>query len=457
MSGYKHATVTISEADYRHLHESDMQDRFSRPAKKEAVETKKEVEALRKALKAYEGRQQGFQEYIAGLENEIGQLEIDTAQALLDQQDDLQESLSGQIASYEQESNFVLNSIVQSLAEQMEGNQRRHMRQLTMMKRHLDSLSQGIGRKVELAQNWLNGASALRNFIEDNYDHNRFMPGTMEHLDMQYQQAAENLDNNLPEAALLGAQMVYLECSQKRFELEKLTSQWQIFHESALERVEKLFETLRSNRVIPALDAHGHELPNEIDLDQWSDHRYSILARQLKNLRSRLGTEPESLSVEELKELITLVVPHLKEEFDNLVYQARLAVIYSQIRINIADIAIQALERQGFRVEEHGFADNNQKQPYFISMQNIEGSQVLIRVNPILHAGAANDLVIESQDNTVRTETELRSRSQEILRSLTQYGLRVGSLSTNQETPLNGLIPAVERINGSSRPELSRV
>jgi hypothetical protein len=451
MSGYKHATVTISESEYRRLHDADMKDRFSRVAYNKANRDHEEAEALRVALQVFEERQHAFQQYIGGLENEIGQVEIETAQALMDQKADHNQELSVRIASLQEESAGALEAVSRYLSEQIESNQRRHVHQLAMVTKHLDALSGDIEHKTVMARQWLDAAVALRNFIETQYDHNRYLPGHFERLDIQMQQATENLQDDMLEAALLGAQQVYVECSQARLELERLTSEWQILFQDASKSVEELLGILIAGKIIPALDTLGRELPIEVNLDQWSDHGHTTLIRHVRYLRSRLRTEADSLTSAELIELIKNVIPGLKKEFNTLVYEARLAVIYSQIRINIADIAIQALERQGFTVNEHGFVENNMRKPYLISLQNIEGSQVLIHVDPIHNAESANDLVIESQDTVVRTESELRSRSQEILRSLTHYGLRVGPVSTGRGVQAEGFNPAPGREQTPSR------
>ena len=429
MSGYKHATVTISEAEYRRLHDSDMQGRFSRPARRAAGTDHGEEQALQATFQAFEERQQVFKQYIGALENEIGQVEIETAQALMDQQESFQQELALRM----EESTSSLDEVARDLSGQLEASQRQHAHHLANMKRRLEALEGGAEHKAGLAGEWLSATSALRNFIEAHYDHPRFLPGHFEQADFQMQQALENLQDGLPEAALLAAQQVYAEYSGARLELERLTSEWQFLFQAALGAMEELLDTLNANKYIPALDEQGRELSIQIHLGQWSEHRYTDLTRQVKSLLSRLRTEAHSFTSAELMDILKTSIPGFEREFDTLVYEARLAVIYSQIRINIADIAIQALEWQGFVVTGHGFEGNNMRQPYLISLQNIEGSQVVIRVNPIQSAEASNDLVIESHDTPARTESELRSRSQEILRSLARYGLRVGPVSTEKE------------------------
>jgi hypothetical protein len=452
MSGYKHATIKISEADYRRLHEADMKARFKQVPQHQTDKNHGYANTLQSTLQGFQQRQREFQEYIAGLSNEIGQVEVQTAQAILNQQDLYQQELSTRLASLQEDTSVAMDIISRELSDQIESTNRRHLDELTSLTRRLDSLSGSEENKVGIAQNWLDSASVLRNYIETHYDYNRFLPATFDSLDLKMQQAIGNLQDGMPEAALIGAQQVYMECSQARLELERLANEWQVNYQDASELVDELLGILTMGKIVPALDTQGRELPIMINLEYWSDHRYSSLTRQIRSLRSRLRTEAESITTADLAKLTRKIVPRFKKEFDDLVYEARLAVIYSQIRINIADITIQALERQGFMVSEHGFAEDNMRKPYLIFLHNIEGSQVMIRVNPIPSAEEANDLEIESHDSDIRTESELRSRSLEILRSLSQYGLRVGTLKKNGDAQVDGFskIPRREQVSNKS-------
>ena len=433
MSGYKHASVTISQRAYRRLHDADMQRRYRRLERETKKRSHEEFEALRSTISAIGDRQQVYQEFLGALDTEIGQLEADTAQTLIDQQEDTIQ----RFALLHDDIIGSLDEVTQSLSAQIVSSQRRHIRQLVRMKRRLEGLSEERDRKINIAENWLATAIALRDFISANYDHHRFLPGNIEKIDIQIQNAVQNLHENMPEAALLGSQQAYIECSQTRLELERQISEWQIWYGAALGLVDDLYRDISSSNVVPALDLLGHELSIEIDLNQWSAGRYDSLLKRVRTLRSRINDRPNNLKIMELTDYVDNVIPGMRNEFDQIIFDARLAAIYSQIRINIADIAIQALYKQGFVVNEHGFSENDMSDSYIISMRNIEGSQVTVSVNPIQNAEVANDLVIESQDSILRTESELRSRSQEIRNSLIQYGLQVGPMKMDEVRQFN--------------------
>ena len=254
------------------------------------------------------------------------------------------------------------------------------------------------------------------------------------------QQAVSNLQEGMPEAALMGAQQVYFDCSQARLELERRISEWQILQQTALAAMDKLYKDIASSNFIPAVDLSGVELPIMIDLDQWSGLPYNRILRQAKSLLSRLRARSQSLTAADLKDLTENGIPRIEKEFNEIIYKARMEVIYSQIQINIADISIQALKNQGFQVAKHGFMENDMRKPYFVTLQNIEGSLVTININPIRSLEVANNLVIKSHDATLRTESELRSRSREIVRSLNQFGLQVGPVRHENRQPLEGML-----------------
>jgi len=86
------------------------------------------------------------------------------------------------------------------------------------------------------------------------YDHNRFLPGHFERLDILLNQAMDNLQGDMPEAALLGRSRCTWNARRPRLELEKLTNEWQMLFQESLSAVDELLEQLQAGKIIPALD-----------------------------------------------------------------------------------------------------------------------------------------------------------------------------------------------------------
>jgi len=255
--------------------------------------------------------------------------------------------------------------------------------------------------------------------------------------------ALENYQQGMPEAALLGAQQAYSHFSELRLDLERLTSEWQVLYEMALQFAERLYRLITENSSCPALDSRGNELPIQIRLQDWAGNEYASLVQRIAGLFRRLQAGADGPGTPELQEFVARQGPALEKEFEALVYRGRLAVINSQLRINIADIAVHALEEQGFVMDKAGYARGDRQKPYLVSMHNIENSQVIIHVDPISDMESTNALVIESHDSLDRTEHELRQRSAEIYGALLPYGLRVGPIGVAAQPP--GELPAPHR------------
>ena len=343
----------------------------------------------------------------------------------------------------------VMQEYAEQLNEQIEAVCQQQASQLAGLQNQYLDYSDEKEQKEIMARTWLESAWALREFIEKEYDHQRFLPGGFDAVDIRLQQAEDNLANAMPEAALVLAQQAYTDSSIKRLELEKLTIQWQAIYMNALQRADELFADVLACRSLPAIGMSGEELEINLDLNKWSDEEFSAIKKDALSLRSELRRGARELDTRELNTILSTRIPKVRQNLIDLVYKARWEVVNSQIRINIAEIAIQALEGQGFQLNEHGFRGNNMKGAYQIALVNVEGSQVFIQLNPLADMEASTDLSIESMDQEKRTPSELRSRSTEITRSLARFGLRVGPVSVGKEiqevgkaiTPLPKSVP----------------
>jgi hypothetical protein len=441
MSGYKHATVTLSSAEYQRLHEADLKSRYKKSEQEKGKKAILENQDLQAVIREMEQRQLAFQEYIGALENQICRVEIDSSKEMVDHQNEFMQGIEASQAEMAE----ALQEAKQGFYEIFENEKVRHSHQVSRLKQRMNALAAEGKEKAEIVQEWLDSATALRSFIESNYDHEFFMPGFMERTDQEILLASENLQTGMFDAALLGLQHTYQDCSCARLEMERLSAQWTLLHQKAIACARELFKDITSNNVIPAIDLHQQELPFQIDLNKWSPD-YGTLLRQVKSLLSRLQNKIIRLTINDFEEIINKTISDYRSEFEQIIYESRLAVIHSQIRVNIADIAIDALGRQGFIVQESGFQENDMHNPFMISLTNIEGSQVTIHVDPLPRLSLGNDLVIESLDAVDRTESELRSRSVEITRALSQCGLQVGLLSTSRPA----LLPLFTEVSKSS-------
>jgi hypothetical protein len=117
----------------------------------------------------------------------------------------------------------------------------------------------------------------------------------------------------------------------------------------------------------------------------------------------------------------------MTERFESIVYEARVNALNSQLRMNIAEQALQALEIHGFRLNDSGYANKDMRAQFMAVLENSDGSRVSIQVLPKDPSTQelTNELVVVTNHPYLKTEQEARLQWEELCRSLNQYNLDV--------------------------------
>jgi hypothetical protein len=144
-----------------------------------------------------------------------------------------------------------------------------------------------------------------------------------------------------------------------------------------------------------------------------------------------LKADGSTITTRQLKDMLENHLPELKNEFDEIVYRVRYCAINSQLRVNIADLAVHALAEQGFISDKNGYQDNDQRNRYITQLVNIDGSRITIQIDPIDDLETTNDIVMLTEDVTPKFQPEVRKRANLILQSLQKWGLHVGQIQTS--------------------------
>jgi hypothetical protein len=174
-----------------------------------------------------------------------------------------------------------------------------------------------------------------------------------------------------------------------------------------------------------------------IDLDYWSGGAYQVLLGEAKGLYQHLRKRQRSLGIEELRRIKDHELALLQTRLKSMIYQARLEAIQSQLRINIADLALQALESQGYSLQEAGFAEDDKRGSFVATLRNEDQSSISLTIMPKQGQEMASDLIVISNDKAMRTAGELIARFQAIRSSLGQKGLTVRQVQSNAPPQLD--------------------
>jgi hypothetical protein len=144
----------------------------------------------------------------------------------------------------------------------------------------------------------------------------------------------------------------------------------------------------------------------------------------------------------------------MEKSLADIVSQSRMEVINSQLRINIADLVVRALQSQGFVISEAGYENGDRGSNYNILLRNLEGNEIAVRVTPGNQNGV-NLLELDSFDAELRTSHELNHRAREISTALSRFGLKMENpkVVDGRRSEHRYLIP--EKINNPKKINLN--
>jgi hypothetical protein len=439
MSGYKRATVKISEAEYRRLHQADVERRFKTHTKTQE-KTFRQVAGLTQTLREMENRQQQLEHALSTLDQDSDWGGVDMLQDVLAQNARCYEKLTAIIdeTNSNTEASFVLLS--QKVTEEMQREREQYHYHLQALTRQLDTYAQREQSKAEAARQWLRQSVAYADFVQTQLDHERFLPGRLFGILGSLNFAQANLAQGFYEASLQTSQRAFIELSELHFELEQRTLEWQTEYEQARSTLTQFVAELEINSSVNAFGLEGEELPEQVDLSYWSNGKFGQLLDKSRQLLGVLTQEDRSISREELRQTHLNLLPAIRERFESIIYEARLNALNSQLRMNIAERALQALEIHGFRLNESGYMDKDMRAGFTATLENTEGSRVMIEVLPAQKAQPelTNELVVITNHPSLKTEHEARLQWQELCRTLNEYDLRVSRPEVRATPTLTG-------------------
>ena len=454
MSARKRTTVTLSEEQYQKLYEEKLKNKYlKRDLPKISEEIRQDTQKfLQESLSLIKSRDNSFQDYLKGLDGELFEFESRTSEALLRQQNEFVEMVDEQAFEMWDQTQKLLENIEENFSRNIQQTHRERQTEIKLLEDRLQDLQLKDEDKQSIAVEWINNGRALTTFIEENYSYQIFYPDRLDNLRRSLNQAQRNYQSALYEAALLGAQDVYFQLSDFRIDLEKKVQEWDLLYNTVLAQTSRLQYLISENEYCPIYDLKGDALDLKVQMNEWSAGDYEKLQTYISQLFIQLHEKKELLDLETLRNLQEETLPEVEKDFENLIRDVNFQVINSQIRINIADLVMRAFKEQGFVLQKSGYQEGDLRSSYVLDVKNLEGSEVIVEVQPGEAGFQQNDLLIISLDHEQRTRHELRQRSKEISKSLQKFGLQTGTTSTqpDQRPPDMSLVHEVEL---RSRPQ----
>lgn len=438
MSGHKRATITITRDEYDRLKEA--RESFKTvpeiPPSMEMDLFNRRRDAVENSVFELEQRHKQYQNMLDGLNKNVRQVEKANADALLQ----LQTSTYMEI---QQQSGVIWNRIEKLIADQtqqlntaIQAHQNQNQEALYQLSIELDQISKNEQKKREAASEWLSNNIQMFNFIIENYACDFFLPGQIDKIRYQIEIVVENIENNSYEAALSGAQQIHFALSDMRLELERLHSAWHLLYMDTWDVILRLLSQAVESVDIPGIDLNGELLPYTLHVEDWVPKELTDLIRDISRFRDHLDREGNTLTIETLREYREKDLPEFARRLEDILTRARINAINAQLRVNIADFVIHALQHQGFEPTQTGYcATTGSQLAYEVKFANYEGNEVVVQIQPNGAEVGDNELHLESLDQQIRSEDELENRWFYLSHSLEEAGLSIGPYVREDRSP----------------------
>ena len=452
MSGYKRATVNITRDEYDRLREANEKLRqVPDVPQMTADQLKRQTqEAIAGSVQEIERRQAGFQDLLRGLDASMRQYERSTSHSLQQIQTAALRQAQQQAGALWERVNGLLADQEKYILGKVEEYQQHNQAAVSTLASEIQKIQNNAGRLNEVSQRWLSNAHDYACFIRDNYACEFFQPGLIDSLFHQIEQAHANQAAGMYETTVYAMQQLCSTMSQARLELEQQQNAWQMLLLANWEAVQQIIAHAEQSQYVQAFDLEGSPLPFEIEVDFWSQGKLTGLISEMQNFADTLAEPVPTFGIQELSQWREDLIPRFYQMLENILTDARICALNSQIRINIADLVVKALREQGFHLENSTYESEDERLAYQARLMNLRGNEVVVQVAPTGRQLGENELQLESLDRSTKTEHQLVQRWSEVQRSLSRYGLSIGSAVREQ--------PAVydTSVSGSSSKKLRR-
>jgi len=454
MSGHKKATISISQEEFNRLYEAEkkLRNLEKNQSRRSDVHQQETIQALLSELAQTQSRHQEFLQTIAQYDASLSAIEEQANLRIVHQQEEFIHNLEHMQAANSQETNRLIAEHTESFLQIIQEEKDKHETELSSLRSEIQSFRDERVNQNQTARSAIAMAQKYLHHIRQNYDHEKFAPGMIRKLEFLVSQAENHIQLGMPEASYLAAIDVCNQLSDLRLSLEESTQEWMLNYYHVSQMATELLESANQRQRVPGIDLEGNIQPEEIDVDYWSGNKLVPFLELVENIVVSLQNEWHQFSTEELVKLREQLIPELEESLEQVIFNARMAALNSQLRINIADIIVQALQSQGFGMVDSRYDRKDQRREYVARMRNYQGDEVDIQVVPLPGTNGENEWHLLSHDSEIRTEHELIQRARELNNALAGYGLDISPITVVKEEKVGYQVPIKKGLQQPSEP-----
>ena len=290
MSGFKRATISISQDEYDRLRDAEGKLKSLPSPSVEVIQlvSDQSLDLLRSNLAEMEYRQARYQEFMNGLNESVQDIERSANERMVEMESQAANRLEEHIGSLRTDFELLLKEQEEKYAEFVLDLNRQQQIQMANISGELDQIFQDQYQKECIAQGWLNSYANLFDFIQENYATGFFSPHIFLGFEQKLAQAETNFQNGFIDATLLESQQGFQELSQYRLDLEQKHNEWNFLYQAAWEAANQELIQIENSKYVPALDLDGIELPYLVDVRYWNPGELDELATNAAKIANKL-------------------------------------------------------------------------------------------------------------------------------------------------------------------------
>ena len=431
MSAYKTAYIRLGEAEYKRLREAEERLRLHdlNHSQKESDQQNSIYENM---LGIKKQNDYAFQKLVLDLESEISKIENEASTWVECQAQLMQNHLS-------QNQESIRNSVSSQIDEIITAANSQFEQQEAAFQAYWADQTEKILRQenkerayADQARTWIQKNREVLDFIYCSYPVNAQMANQLE-LQRQYlNQVIQQYNNEFFDIAASSGFQIFNNLSNIRFQIDVDRTIQVTHYQKLIENANRLLETTSQSSTIYAMDADGNELPDLIDVDYWIEGRLREFTVHLTSIFDRIASDPW-MNIDQIVNY-DHQINDLSEQLTDLVTTARIAVLASQLRFNVAQIIVQSLESQGFFLDQASYEKDDYREAFTAHTCNFAGNEVMVTIDPDPGLEEGGKLHIQSLDADQITEHELLQRNREIFTAIAESGIKVGEIQEVSES-----------------------
>lgn len=456
MSGEKRTPLEIARQDIKMLEHQmkKMRDNHADSVRQARKSSEEEINRLRRRN---EEKEAAMSRRIGGMSSDIQQMRVRHGEELKKQSHEFYEAQQRQSKEMMQVQRTVYNQLSQLIDETnryVETVRRSHEQQLGEVKNQMNQLLMRQ-RQSSMAAHQLLHDLQCEIEIAQSMPYQKFQPQKMKQI-LAHVQGITALP---PESQMGIAHTAIKDLLILEEEIEADRLYYEAIHLQLLQTIDTLLNDIRENRRnLYQEDDQGRDT-TRIDVDFWTEGRYSELESTLVNMRANLvdGFADLNFSKEVLGEVCAMVI-EMEEQQQTLVREAVEKANSSAMRAAIAEKIAEVLhDSHCYEVVDYGYEKQDQRKSFLAKLHNTDNdSDIVVLIYP--ESATKQQLILKTKTNGYISENDLYVRASEINSELKAAGIQINAspceVNPGNEHSLDGLydIAAILHERGEGIP-----